>query len=60
MYAELNRLLVSLGQIPLYIELQQDNRTVCCSHTVVAKDLTVPSPGHTAALHIYLLHWNQT
>ena len=23
------------GQIPLNIELQQDDRTVCCSHTVV-------------------------
>ena len=34
-YAELNRLLVGSGQIPLNIELQQDDRTVCCSHTVV-------------------------
>ena len=34
-YGELNRLLVGSGQIPLNIELQQDDRTVCCSHTVV-------------------------
>ena len=34
-YGELNRLLVGLGQIPLNIELQQDDRTVWCSHTVV-------------------------
>ena len=34
-YAELNRLLVGSGQIPLNIELQQDDHTVCCSHTVV-------------------------
>ena len=34
-YAELNRLLVGTGQIPLNIELQQDDRTVCCSHKVV-------------------------
>ena len=34
-YAELNRLLVGSGQIPLNIELQQEERTVCCSHTVV-------------------------
>ena len=32
-YAELNRLIVGLGQIP--IELKQDDYTVCCSHTVV-------------------------
>ena len=35
MYAELNRFLVGSGQIPLNTELKQDNRTVCCSHTVV-------------------------
>ena len=34
-YAEYNRLLVGSGQIPLNIELKQDDRTVCCSHTVV-------------------------
>ena len=34
-YAELNRLLVGSGQILLNIKLQQDDRTVCCSHTVV-------------------------
>ena len=34
-YAELNRLLVGTGQIPLNIELQQDKRTVCCSHKIV-------------------------
>ena len=33
--AELNRFLVGTGQIPLNIELQQDNRTVCCSHKIV-------------------------
>ena len=35
-YAELKRLLVGLGQIPLNIELQQDDYTVCCIHSVVA------------------------
>ena len=34
-YAELNCLLVGSGLIPLNIELQQDNRTVCCGHTAV-------------------------
>ena len=36
MYAELNRFLVGSGQIPLNIELKQDDSTVCCSHTVVS------------------------
>ena len=31
----LSRLLVGSGQIPLNIELQQDDHTVCCSQTVV-------------------------
>ena len=35
-YAQLNRLLVGSGQITLNIELQKDDRTVCCSHTVVS------------------------
>ena len=35
MYAELNRLVVGSGQIPLNIELKHDDNTVCCSHTVV-------------------------
>ena len=34
-YAELNRLLVGSGQIPLNIELKQDDYTVCCIHSVV-------------------------
>ena len=34
-YAELNRLLVASGLIPLNIELQQDNHTVCCGHNTV-------------------------
>ena len=34
-YSELNHLLVGTGQIPLNIKLQQDNRTVCCSHKIV-------------------------
>ena len=34
-YVELNRLLVGSGLIPLNIELQQDDRTVCCGHTDV-------------------------
>ena len=38
-YAELNHLLVVSGQIPLNIELQQDDRTVCCSHTVVTLNI---------------------
>ena len=36
-HAELDRLIVGLGQIPLNIELKQDNCTVCCSHTVVPR-----------------------
>ena len=39
-YADLNRLLVGSGQIPLNIELKQDDYTVCCSHTVVWSLLT--------------------
>ena len=34
-YAELNRLLVGSGLIPLNTELQQDDRTVCCGHNTV-------------------------
>ena len=34
-YAKLNRLLVGSGLIPLNIELQQDDRIVCCGHTSV-------------------------
>ena len=33
--SELNHLLVGSGQIPLNIEVKQDDYTVCCSHTVV-------------------------
>ena len=40
-YAELNRFLVGLGQIPLNIELKQDDYTVCCSHTVVRADFLI-------------------
>ena len=29
-YAELNRLLVGTSLIPLNLELQQDNHTICC------------------------------
>ena len=32
-YVELNRLLVGSGLISLNIELQKDDRTVCCGHT---------------------------
>ena len=39
-YAEINRLLVGTGQIPLNIELQQDDRTVCCSHKIVWSNMT--------------------
>ena len=35
MYADLNRLLVGSGLIPINIKLQQDNRTVCCGHAPV-------------------------
>ena len=41
-YAELNRLLVGVGQIPLNIELKQDDYTVCCIHSVVSLS---PSQG---------------
>ena len=34
-YTELNRLSVGLGPITLNIELQQDDRTVCCAHKIV-------------------------
>ena len=34
-YAELNRLSVGFGLITLNIELQQDDRTVCCPHKIV-------------------------
>ena len=33
--AELNRLLVGSSEIPILLELQQDDLTVCCSHTNV-------------------------
>ena len=35
-YAELNRSLVGSSLIPLSIELEQDNRTVCCNHKIVS------------------------
>ena len=35
-YAELNRLGVGCDVIPLNIELQQDDRNVCCGHKIVA------------------------
>ena len=35
-YAELNPLLLGTGPILLNIELQQDDRTVCCAHKIVA------------------------
>ena len=34
-YAELNCLFLGSGQIPLNIELKQDDYTACCIHTVV-------------------------
>ena len=34
-YTELNCLLVGSGLIPLNMELQQDDRTVCCGHNTV-------------------------
>ena len=34
-YAELNCLLVGFDLIPLNLELQQDDRTVCCGHNTV-------------------------
>ena len=37
-YAELNRLLVGSGLFSLTIELQQDDRTVCCGHTDVEEE----------------------
>ena len=39
MYAELNRLLVGPGLIQLNIEIQQDDRTVCCGHNAVGGDV---------------------
>ena len=38
-YAALKCLLVGPGLIPLNIELQQDDRTVCCGHTDVCSNL---------------------
>ena len=43
-YAELNRLLVGSGQIPLNIELKQDDYTVCCIHSVVTEVYRGRSP----------------
>ena len=40
-YAELNCLLVGSGLIPLSIELQQDDHTVCCGHKI---DPFTPAP----------------
>ena len=42
-YAELNRLLAGSGQIPLNIDLKQDDYTACCSHTVVEGDEAIYS-----------------
>ena len=39
------------GLIPLNIELQQDNRTVCCSHKDVEGVTTVKSTVERAFLH---------
>ena len=38
-YAELNRLLVGSSLIPLNIELEQDDHTVCCNHKIVSRNL---------------------
>ena len=38
-YAEFTHLLVGSGLIPLDIEFQQDDRTVCCGHRDVAEVL---------------------
>ena len=35
-YAELNRLLVGSSLIPFDIDLEQDDRTVCCNHKIVS------------------------
>ena len=37
-HAELNRLLVGSGIIPLNIKLQQDGHTVCCGHNTVSRE----------------------
>ena len=34
-YTELNRLWVGSSEIPILWELHQDDRTVCCGHTIV-------------------------
>ena len=34
-YSELNRLLVGSSLIPLNIDLEQDNHTVCCNRKIV-------------------------
>ena len=47
-YAELNRLLVGSGQIPLNIELKQDDYIVCCSHTVVGQWEALQKPHFKA------------
>ena len=39
-HAELNRLLVGSGLIPLNTELQQDDRAVCCGHNTVTPKVT--------------------
>ena len=44
-YAELNRLLVGSSEIPILWELQQDDLTVCCSHTNVPTELDTYNDG---------------
>ena len=46
MYAELNRLLVGSGLIPFNIELQQEDRTVCCGRNTVNSVHTVQCTLH--------------
>ena len=54
--AELNRLLVGSGQIPLNIELKQVDRTVCCSDTVVSSSLLYSFSLHNLTGRSVLLH----
>ena len=62
-YAKLNGLLVASGLIPLNIELQQDDRTICGSHNTVAilDGYRGSSEGHSCviceSLTCYLLDW---
>ena len=59
-YAELNHLLVGSGLIPLIIELQQDDHTVCCGHIdVVNCFASFRAWTFTLCMYCYLTLWKK-